>query len=311
MHLGATPFSIYNTYTPDQIKYLVTDAATRVLITEQAFVETVLKAKDGADALEHVVVIDGDAPEGGMTLDDLIAGGDDGFDFEAAWKAVEPDDILTLIYTSGTTGDPKGVQLTHKNLLTAVKGYHGHHRLPRGGERRLVATDGAHRRARVLALHPDPARLHHDVLPGSAPGGQLPPRGAPDVVLRRAAHLGEAQGRDRSGRRGGAGRAEEDRDEAGARGRPEAGRVDPVRPGGPRGARAAVAEVRRARLLEDPGGPGARPRGVAQRGRRADAAGGDRLLPRDRAAAGGAVGDVRDDGLRHRATGPTTSRSGP
>ena len=125
MHLGATPFSIYNTYTPDQIKYLVTDAATRVLVTEQAFLETVLKAKEGADALEHVVVIDGDAPEGGMTLDDLIAGADDGFDFEAAWKAVEPDDILTLIYTSGTTGDPKGVQLTHKNLLTAVKGYHG------------------------------------------------------------------------------------------------------------------------------------------------------------------------------------------
>ncbi len=125
MHLGATPFSIYNTYTPDQIKFLVTDAATKVLVTEQAFLDTVMKAKEGADALEHVVVVDGDAPEGGMTLDDVIAGGDDGFDFEATWKAVEADDILTLIYTSGTTGDPKGVQLTHKNLLTAVKGYHG------------------------------------------------------------------------------------------------------------------------------------------------------------------------------------------
>jgi long-subunit acyl-CoA synthetase (AMP-forming) len=125
MHLGATPFSIYNTYTPDQIKYLIGDAATRVLITEQAFLDTVLKAKEGSDTLEHVVVVDGDAPDGGMTLDDLIAKGDDGFDFEAAWKAVEPDDILTLIYTSGTTGDPKGVQLTHRNLLCAVKGYHG------------------------------------------------------------------------------------------------------------------------------------------------------------------------------------------
>ena len=51
MHLGATPFSIYNTYTPDQINYLVTDAATRVVITEQAFLETVLKAKEGVEAL--------------------------------------------------------------------------------------------------------------------------------------------------------------------------------------------------------------------------------------------------------------------
>ena len=50
------PFSIYNTYTPDQIKYLIGDAATKVLVTEQAFLDTVLKAKEGSDALEHVVV---------------------------------------------------------------------------------------------------------------------------------------------------------------------------------------------------------------------------------------------------------------
>jgi len=44
------------------------------------------------------------------------------FDFDAAWQAVDPDDTLTLIYTSGTTGPPKGVQLTHANVMAAITG---------------------------------------------------------------------------------------------------------------------------------------------------------------------------------------------
>src|SRR3954454_4533606 len=108
MHLGAISFSIYNTYSPEQIEFLVSDAGNSVVITEQAFLDRVLAARDSADSLEHVVVVDGDAPDGGMTLEELASRGDEDFDFEAAWKAIEPEDIVTLIYTSGTTGPPKG-----------------------------------------------------------------------------------------------------------------------------------------------------------------------------------------------------------
>src|SRR3954453_17193842 len=45
MHLGATPFSVYNTYSPDQIEYLVTDAQNRIFVTEKAFLDTVMKVK--------------------------------------------------------------------------------------------------------------------------------------------------------------------------------------------------------------------------------------------------------------------------
>ena len=113
VHVGATPFSIYNTSSPEQISYLFLNARNRVVITERAFVERVLAARGG---VEHVVCID-ESVDGAITLDALCARGSEGFDFERSWRAVEPDDVVTLIYTSGTTGPPKGVELTHANVL--------------------------------------------------------------------------------------------------------------------------------------------------------------------------------------------------
>ncbi len=117
MHLGATCFSVYNTSSPEQVEYVVADAANRVLVTEQAFLGPVLEARERVEGLEHVVVIDGEAPEGTISIAELEAMGDPDFAFEAAWRAVEASDVLCLIYTSGTTGPPKGVQLTHGNMV--------------------------------------------------------------------------------------------------------------------------------------------------------------------------------------------------
>jgi long-subunit acyl-CoA synthetase (AMP-forming) len=113
LHLGATPFSLYNTYTTEQIQYQVEDAGARILVTEKAFAE---RAR-GLTGLSHVLVVD---DENGTPVEDNAS---DDFDFEAAWRAVEPDDLLTLIYTSGTTGPPKGVQLTHANLVAGISGF--------------------------------------------------------------------------------------------------------------------------------------------------------------------------------------------
>ena len=110
MHLGATPFSLYNTYTSEQIQYQVRDAEARIVVTEEAFEERV-RALDGVD---HVVVVE---------RDDVEQHAPESFDFEAAWRSVEATDLLTLIYTSGTTGPPKGVQLTHANLVNAINGF--------------------------------------------------------------------------------------------------------------------------------------------------------------------------------------------
>ena len=62
MTLGATPFSIYQTYTSEQIRYLVSDAGARVAIIQPQFVANVLEARGELPDLEHVVVAGGEAP---------------------------------------------------------------------------------------------------------------------------------------------------------------------------------------------------------------------------------------------------------
>jgi len=123
MVAGGTPFSVYQTYTPGQIEYLLGDSASKIIVTEPAYLETVHEACAGIEPRPQIILVDG--PPGGV--DGTIALEqveqlDAEFDGAGATDAIVPEDILTLIYTSGTTGPPKGVQLTHHNLMTTVRG---------------------------------------------------------------------------------------------------------------------------------------------------------------------------------------------
>jgi long-chain acyl-CoA synthetase len=118
--LGATPFSIYTTYPAEEIEYLINDSGATVAIVEQALLEPMLAARTNLPQLEHVIVVDGDAPDGTTALAD-VEGANPDFDVAAAAAAVSADDVLTLIYTSGTTGHPKGVQLTHHAIMFTAR----------------------------------------------------------------------------------------------------------------------------------------------------------------------------------------------
>ena len=131
MTLGATPFSIYATSSPEQIAYVAGDAGARVAIAESALLANLLKARADLPGLEHVIVVEGAEGEGTTAWAD-VEGSDPSFDAEPHWRAVEPEDPLTLIYTSGTTGPPKGVELVHRNLVAATQSVRDMIRFPDG-----------------------------------------------------------------------------------------------------------------------------------------------------------------------------------
>jgi long-chain acyl-CoA synthetase len=125
MLAGATPISIYNTFTADQTAYIANDAGVTVAVVEGEFLAKwrELRERGGLADLQHLVVVNAEATaEGELTYDDLLAKGSAALatgegEFENSWRAVQPDDVCTIIYTSGTTGHPKGVQITHRNLM--------------------------------------------------------------------------------------------------------------------------------------------------------------------------------------------------
>lgn len=130
--LRATPFSLYPTLSPEQIEYVVSDAGAKIAVVEEGFLTGFLKARQNLQQIEQVVRVGGSDEPGTISLAEL-EGSSTRFDVEASWRIGEPDDLLTLIYTSGTTGPPKGVQLSHRNLLDVVAGMNTMFTLPDEG----------------------------------------------------------------------------------------------------------------------------------------------------------------------------------
>jgi long-chain acyl-CoA synthetase len=121
--LRATPVSIYNSSSPEEIQYLAEHAEAEIAILEdESFLDRMLKVRGELPALQKIFVIDppdGDLPDGVFPVSDLLEHGE--ADLVALAAATSPDDLATLIYTSGTTGPPKGVMLSQYNVVFTVE----------------------------------------------------------------------------------------------------------------------------------------------------------------------------------------------
>jgi long-chain acyl-CoA synthetase len=150
---GATPVSIYNSSSPEQMQYLAGHCEASVAIVEDiGFLERLLKVRGELPELRHVVVIDD--PDG-LAPDDVVPfaqlAGADPLDLDRAADVARPDDLATLVYTSGTTGPPKGAMLSHFNL--AWLGESNNRMLPvdLGGKRFISYLPMAHILERLLS----------------------------------------------------------------------------------------------------------------------------------------------------------------
>jgi long-chain acyl-CoA synthetase len=123
---GAADATIYATLTAPQVQYILADSESKVVFVSNATQAAKVAVVRGMlGQLQHVVRFDPAPVPGTMSLDELRAKGREALaaDRDAVRRRageVAAEDLATLIYTSGTTGDPKGVMLTHGNLLHNV-----------------------------------------------------------------------------------------------------------------------------------------------------------------------------------------------
>ncbi|MGW0364665.1 AMP-dependent synthetase/ligase [Streptomyces sp. NPDC002990] len=124
LHLGAVPYSLYNSLPADQVHDLLVSTAARLVITEARFLP-VLRAAAAGTAVRHLLTVDAAQHTGEdavLALADAEAGAPGPLDLASALDGVGPEDLVTLIHTSGTTGRPKAVEITHRAMMSQLAG---------------------------------------------------------------------------------------------------------------------------------------------------------------------------------------------
>ena len=122
LQVGAQDVPVYPTITAEDYEYIFNHAEVQyAIVSNQEIYDKLASVKDNVPGLKAIFSFD--EIEGVRNWKEIMKMGSDTSlqsELDDRKAAVKEDDLATLIYTSGTTGRPKGVMLSHKNIVTTV-----------------------------------------------------------------------------------------------------------------------------------------------------------------------------------------------
>ena len=122
LQVGAVHVTVYPTIAPEEFEYIFKHSETKIVFVANKLLYNKIKPiVDRIDTVEHIFTID--EVDGAQSWREVARLGEENLEnnydrIENLKDSIDENDVATLIYTSGTTGTPKGVMLTHKNLMS-------------------------------------------------------------------------------------------------------------------------------------------------------------------------------------------------
>ncbi|MFA5517934.1 MAG: long-chain fatty acid--CoA ligase [Spirochaetota bacterium] len=130
---GTADVTIYATNSSPEAAYIINDSDSRLCFCSgEEQVNRLIAAKDEMPGLEKIIVFDNIKHQDPLviTLSEVIKQGKENLkpdEIDKRINQINPEDTMTLMYTSGTTGNPKGVMLTHNNMVKQADQFLTHH----------------------------------------------------------------------------------------------------------------------------------------------------------------------------------------
>jgi long-chain acyl-CoA synthetase len=115
--IGGASLPILFVLSADECRFILEDSGAVAVVTDVILLGKILEATEGLEELRHIIVVGGEDTGRTLSYERLLAESSP----ELEMVDREPDDVAILMYTSGTTGKPKGVMLTHENLITGAE----------------------------------------------------------------------------------------------------------------------------------------------------------------------------------------------